>query len=84
MATVRWSNGKVDRAPTWEALEEAIRKDQWWYMDPNQFRVQMQKRAHRWSTTEILTACSSERFFQELSRALLVEILNDDDDPKEV
>jgi hypothetical protein len=71
---VTWSNGQVDKAPTWEELEEHIRLTQWWAMTPDEFRAAMQKRADRWSATAISTVGTSEQFFHELQRAGLVRI----------
>ena len=84
MVQVRWSNGRADRALTWEELEDKIRSDQWWSMTPDEFRLAMQKRALRWSGTEIVTAGSSEQFFAELERAGLVRIENDNPTYEEV
>jgi len=83
MPTITWSNEKSDHAKTWEELETAVRLDQWWALDPDEFRQEMAKRAQRWSGTEIVTAGSSEQFLRELERAKLVRIETDDDDEKE-
>lgn len=83
MPQVRWSNGRADRAHSWEALESKIRNDQWWDLSPDEFRLVMQKRAYRWTLTEIVTAGSSEAFFKELERAKLIVIETDTDDLKE-
>lgn len=77
---VRWSNGHVDSAPTWEALLDKVRLSQWHSWTEDEFRQVLGKRAMRWSSTPIVTAGSAEFFFTELQRALLVEILNDNDD----
>jgi hypothetical protein len=83
MAQVRWSNGQADRAHSWEALESKIRNDQWWDLDPDEFRIVMQKRAYRWSLIEITTLGTSEEFFKELERARLIVIESDDSPTKE-
>jgi hypothetical protein len=72
--TIRWSNGVVDSAPTWEELEAKVRDSQWWEYEPDEFRQAMAKRARVWSGTEIVTAGSSEAFFAELARAFLIAI----------
>lgn len=83
MPTIRWSNGQADRAATWEELEELIRVTQWWVLPQDEFRVAMQKRAMRWSLTEIATYGDSQSFIEELHRAQLVEIIKDTDNMKE-
>lgn len=72
--TIRWSDDRLESAPSWEALEEKVRAYQWWPMTPDEFRAEMQKRALRWSGTEIATTGSSEEFFAELARARVVLI----------
>lgn len=74
-ARVRWSNGHVDSAATWDELEEKLRLSQWHVYEPDDFRLVMQKRALRWSGVEIAIHGSSQEFFQELARASLVLVL---------
>lgn len=83
MATVRWSNGQIDRARSWEDLLDLVRKTQWAVMDEDEFRGVMAKRAWRWSHTSVDTGATAEEFFAELQRAKLIEVLNDNDDGKE-
>lgn len=80
---IRWSNGQVDAAPTWDALLHRVRTTQWSVMDDEEFRGVMAKRAWRWSGTSIATDGTAEQFIAEWARALLVEILDDADDGKE-
>jgi hypothetical protein len=81
---VIWSNGQIDKAATWDELEEHVRATQWWAMEADEFRAVMQKRAHRWSLTDISTVGTSEEFFAELQRADLVRIIDGDNEWEEV
>lgn len=72
--TIRWSDDRLESAPSWEALEEKVRAYQWAPMTPDEFRIEMQKRAWRWSHTRIATTGSSREFFAELHRARIVLI----------
>lgn len=72
--SIRWSDDKVEVAPSWEELEEKVRLYQWAPMSPDEFRAEMQKRCLRWSGTEIATTGTSAEFFAELARARLVLI----------
>ena len=72
--TITWSNGKVDRAPSWQALMDKVRKTQIVSMDEHQFRLEMAKRALRWSRTEIDPWAPPHEFFRELARALMIVI----------
>jgi hypothetical protein len=71
---VTWSNGDTMTAPTWEALEQRVRKVQWHRYAPDDFREAMAKRAWRWSGTRVDVYGTSEEFFIELERAQLVVI----------
>jgi len=75
---IRWSNGVVDMAPTWEQLEAKVRETQWWSYEPDEFRRAMAKRALVWSGTEIDVTGSSEEFFAQLRRAYLIEYVTDE------
>ena len=81
---VRWSNGHVDAAPTWQGLLNGVRKTQWTPWDEEMFRAVLAKRAYRWSGTSIDAGARPARLFRELQRAGLVEILNPYDDEKEI
>ena len=81
---VRWSNGQVDSAPDWDALLDKVRLSQWHSWTDDEFRQVLSKRALRWSGTPIVTAGSAEFLFTELARALLVEIVTDDNETEEV
>lgn len=80
---VRWSNGHVDYAASWEALEEKVRHAQWQPWTEDEFRAVLSKRAMRWSATEIDIDGTSEELFHELQRARLVEVLDPNDDDYE-
>ena len=83
MPAVRWSNDQVDEAPTWEALEDLVREDQWSVYEPDEFRVEMQRRSAVWSGTQIATTGNSRSFFEELARAGLIEIVNQSEETDE-
>lgn len=74
MPKVRWSNGQADSAPTWEALEQIIRKSQWTVRNSPDFRDEMAERAIRWSGRKIMTDCTAHEFFLELEYAKLIRI----------
>lgn len=74
MKAVTWSNGRVDRAPTWQKLLDKIRADQWHDYDEDEFRAVMAKRAWRWSKTEIDMGAAPARFFEELEFAKLLVV----------
>lgn len=74
---VVWPDGHVSTAPTWEALEDVIRLDQFDIPDADKFREHMEKRAKNWSGVEIQTNGSANDFFYELERALLCERIGD-------
>jgi hypothetical protein len=76
---IKWTNDRVDTAPTWEALEDLVRNDQWSPYSPDEFRVEMQRRAGVWSGNEITTVGDSKAFFEELRRAGLIEIVSESD-----
>lgn len=73
---VRWSNGHVDTARTWQTLLDRIRYSQWTVWTEEQFRAVLAKRALRWSGTEIDYLARPRRLFRELERAGMVEVLN--------
>lgn len=77
MPTIAWSNDDTTSAPTWEALEQRVRKIQWHRYAPDEFRDAMSKRAWRWSGTRINVEGSAEEFFAELERAGLIIIVSD-------
>lgn len=79
VVAIVWSNGQIDKAEDWDELEDHVRATQWWAMDADEFRLVMQKRAYRWSLTEISTVGTSEAFFAELARADLIRIIDTDD-----
>lgn len=76
---IEWTNGKIDEAGTYEALEDLVRADQFREYGPVEFREEMAKRAYRWSLAKIDTTGTSEDFIRELAYARLVRI---DDDSK--
>ncbi len=80
MPKIKWPDGDLEVAESWEALEESVRADQWTPFSPEEFRLQMQHRALVWSGTEIMTAGDSKTFFEELSRAGLLDIVGEADD----
>lgn len=74
MRAVTWSNGRVDRATSWQKLLDKIRADQWREYTEEEFRAAMAKRAWRWSKTEIDMGATPARFFEELQYAKLLVI----------
>jgi hypothetical protein len=77
MPIIQWSNGKVDSAGTWNALETLVREDQYRPFDKAQFRVEMFKRALLWSGVEIDVSANAHQFFTELQWAKLIKILKE-------
>jgi hypothetical protein len=80
---VRWSNGSVTGAATWQELLDKVRQLQWWDWSEENFRMVLAKRADRWSNTTIDFDAPADELFRELQRAGLVEILGQDDNDRE-
>lgn len=80
MVAVRWSNGQIDTARSWQELLDLVRKTQWSLMPEDEFRYMLAKRAWRWSLTPVDTEATPRRFFKQLERARLVEILTSTDE----
>jgi hypothetical protein len=80
MVAVRWSNGQVDTARSWAELLEVVRKTQWTLLPEQEFRYMLAKRAWRWSLTPVDPDTTPRRFFKQLERARLVEILTGADE----
>lgn len=72
---IRWADGTVETAPTWDELESRVRKNQFDIVDPETFRAEMGIRAIQWSGVEIDTDGDASDFFWELERAALLERL---------
>lgn len=70
-----WPDGKVQVAPTWEAMEEQVRTAQFDPPTAEDFRQHMADRAKAWSGVEVATEGSSEDFFWELERAMLLQTI---------
>lgn len=82
--TIRWSNGHVENAPTWEILEAKVCEAQWWEYEPEEFRAAMAKRAYRWSGVDIDITGTSEEFFAQLRGARLIEYVTDDNEREDI
>lgn len=74
MPTITWSNGKVDRARSWQKLLDRVRRDQWRDFDEDGFRYEMAKRAWLWSNFELDMGAPPVRFFEQLEKAHLIRI----------
>lgn len=74
MHTITWSNGQVDRAPTWQALLDLVRASQWRDYTEAEFRSAMALRAARWSGIKINVDGPPRLFFEELAYAKLIVI----------
>lgn len=77
MPTVKWTNGKVDSAHSWQALLDNIRRTQWHRYDEQKFRDVMGHRARIWSGTKINTDGTAEQFMRELAYARLIVIIDE-------
>jgi hypothetical protein len=75
---VRWSNGQVDRAASWDELLENIRVDQFSEWPTDEFKAVLATRAYRWTGAKVDTDLPAEQFFVELAWAKLIEIVNDE------
>lgn len=80
---IRWSNGQVDMAYTWQGLLDRVRKQQWHSWTEEQFRIVLGKRTSRWSGYEIDIDAKPAALFRQLAEARLIEILGPYDDDKE-
>lgn len=76
---VRWSNGQVDTAATWEELLEVVRADQFRDYPEDEFRRVLAKRAWRWSRWPVNPDLPAELLFQELAMAKLIVFVYDDE-----
>lgn len=78
MPTIRWSNGAVDKAATWEELLDRVRALQWnGGMPEDEFRSVLATRAYRWSLIKVDPTLPADAFFRDLAYAKLIEILPD-------
>lgn len=70
---IKWPNGEIDHADTWEEIERRVQKVQWEdYDSQDEFREDMARRAMYWSGLEIDTFGTSEQFVWELERAQML------------
>lgn len=77
MVAVEWGDGRVDSAGTWAVLLELLRAKQWGGLSEQTFRLEMAKRALRWSKTVIDPWVPARKFFRELERAHMLIVLED-------
>jgi len=77
MPNIRWSNGMIDKAPTWQAVLDRVRETQWVEIPEDEFRAVLATRALRWSKTYVDPALTPRDLFYALADAKLIEILDD-------
>lgn len=77
MPSVRWANGKVDTADSWQDLLDTLRAAQWAKYDEIKFREVMKRRAIVWSGSKINIDGNAEQFIRELEYARLLVIVDD-------
>jgi len=75
MPSIRWSNGMVDKAGTWQEILDHVRATQWFDMPEDEFRAVLATRALRWSKTIVDPSLPARDLFFALEEAKLVEIL---------
>lgn len=75
--TIRWPDGSTTSAPTFGALLEAIRREQWQDYGKLRFRRELIRRAHNWSGYHVPLLCTNETFMRELAKAGLFAITED-------
>lgn len=74
--SVIWPDGCMDSAPTWAALFDQVRLNQWHDYTRKEFRLEMAKRAEIWSGAELdLTTCRMETLFRRLEGAGMLRIV---------
>ena len=76
---VEWSDGRITSGATWIDLMEKVRGMQWRDLTVEEFRLEMAKRALRWSRTEIDPWLTPRKFFQELQRAQMLIVVDDEE-----
>lgn len=73
---IMWTNGKIDKADTWQELMDNVRGDQWSeFIAEYEFRAALAKRAYRWSGARIDDEAPVDEFFRLLSAAGLIRII---------
>jgi hypothetical protein len=85
MPEIRWSNGAVDKAASWEELLARVNRLPWNRdLSPDEFRAVMATRAYRWSGVKVDPdpEIPAAQFIRDLAFAKLVEII-DYDEPKD-
>jgi hypothetical protein len=79
---IRWPDGEMERAPTWGALLDMLRQQQFEDLTEARFRIELGRRAYNWSYTQINAWAPPRRLFQELARAGMLDIIEDDEEVK--
>lgn len=73
---VIWPDGCMDSAPSWLALFDQVRRNQWHRYTRKQFRAEMTHRAEVWSGAHLdLATCDLETFFRRLEDAGVLRIV---------
>jgi hypothetical protein len=80
MPAIRWSNGYVDKASTWQDLLDGVRMSQWNGMPEDEFRAVLASRAYRWSLTKVDPDLDVADLFVALRDAHLIEIIDSEED----
>ena len=76
IVAVRWSNGQVDIAESWDELLERLRLIQFSEFTTAEFKSVLAKRALRWSGTDVDPDVDAGFFFLQLAWAKLIEIVD--------
>lgn len=78
-------DGAMVVAPSFVALEDALKEDAWNPSKHQAFRLEMARRAKIWSSTVVDPESKAKQFLQDLERAGLFRLeIEKDDNHKEV
>lgn len=82
MVAVRWHNGLMDAAPTWDLLFERVHGAKWNRgFDEHEFRVQLARRAYVWCGEPVVHPdAPPQQIFAELEKAGLVTIIDTEEE----
>lgn len=77
LPAVRWPDGRIDQAKTWQALLERVNALPWnAKMDEAEFRQELARRAWVWNAEVVRPSLGARALFRALERAKMLEILS--------
>jgi hypothetical protein len=79
MPAIIFTSGAYVAAPSWRDLESKLRGDEWNPENKRMFRIEMARRARVWSETRVDKTVTPREFVQELERAGLLRIIDEEE-----